>query len=65
MQWLHGARVLSARPIVIREVDFLLGGSVIQNKRMGIVAKLTREVQRPLHRFAIRSANEQWRRKAA
>lgn len=65
MQWLHGARVLSARPIVIREVDFLLGGSVIQNKRMGIVAKLTREVQRPLHRFAIRSANDQWRRKAA
>jgi GR25 family glycosyltransferase involved in LPS biosynthesis len=65
MQWLHGARVLSARPIVIREVDFLLGGSVIQNKRMGIVAKLTREVQRPLHRFAIRSANDHWRRKAA
>jgi GR25 family glycosyltransferase involved in LPS biosynthesis len=65
MQWLHGVRVLSARPIVIREVDFLLGGSVIQNKRMGIVAKLAREVQRPLHRFAIRSANDQWRRKAA
>lgn len=65
MQWIHGARVLSARPIVIRHIDFLFGGSVIQRNDMGLVAKLTREVQRPLHRFAIRSANDQWRRKAA
>jgi GR25 family glycosyltransferase involved in LPS biosynthesis len=65
MQWVHGARVLSARPIVIRHIDFLFGGSVIQNKRMSLVERLSREVQRPLHRFAIRSANDQWRRKAA
>ena len=65
MQWIHGARVLSARPIVIRHIDFLCGGSVVQHKRMAIMEKLAREVQRPLHRFALRSANDQWRRKAA
>jgi len=65
MQWIHGARVLSARPIVVREVDYLLGGSIIQNKRMGYVSKLVHEVRRPLHRIAVRSANVRWRQRAA
>ena len=33
MQWLHGARVLSARPVVVREIDFELGGTVLQRRR--------------------------------
>ena len=65
MQWLHGSRVLSARPVVIREVDLMLGGTVIQNKQMGFVEKAYHELQRPFLRFAVRSANETWRRRAA
>lgn len=65
MQWIHGARVLTTRPIVIREIGGQLGGSVIQNKRMNLVEKVIHEFQRPLHRFSIRSINEQWRRKSA
>lgn len=65
MQWVHGARVLTTRPIVIREVDHLVGGSVIQNKRMGILEKFSHEIQRPLHRLSVQSWNEQWRRKSA
>ena len=34
MQWLHGARVLSARPLVVREIDLELGGTVLQKKKM-------------------------------
>jgi GR25 family glycosyltransferase involved in LPS biosynthesis len=65
MQWLHGARVLAALPIVIREIDYLLGGTVIQVKRGGIVHKGLHEVQRPILRFAVRAANERWRRRRA
>lgn len=62
MQWLHGARVLSARPIVIREVDTELGGTVLQKKTMGLVEKVSHEVRRPFLRRAIRQANAAWRR---
>lgn len=65
MQWIHGARVLTTRPVVIRELGGQLGGSVIQNKRMNLVEKFVHEFQRPLHRFSIRAVNEQWRRKSA
>lgn len=65
MQWLHGARVLTARPIVIREICQQLGGSVIHRSRHGMIHKLMHELQRPLIRLAIRQANEQWRRKSA
>lgn len=65
MQWVHGARVLTTRPIVIREVDDLVGGSVVQNKRMGFLEKFSHEIQRPLHRLTVQSWNEQWRRKSA
>jgi GR25 family glycosyltransferase involved in LPS biosynthesis len=65
MQWVHGARVLTTRPVVIREVGHLLGGSVIQNKKMGFFEKVSHEVQRPLHRLSIQTHNEQWRRKSA
>lgn len=65
MQWLHGARVLAAYPVVIRETDLLLGGSVVQNKRMDLVNKMVHEFHRPLHRLAVRTANELWRNRAA
>jgi len=65
MQWIHGARMLSARPIVIREIDGQLGGSVIHPRRRTLVDRLVHEVQRPLIRLAVRQANERWRRKSA
>jgi len=65
MQWLHGARVLTARPIVIREICQQLGGSVIHRTHHGVIHKIMHELQRPLIRLAIHQANEQWRRKSA
>ena len=65
MQWLHGARMLSARPIVIRELGGELGGSVIHPQRRTIVDRLVHEIQRPFIRLAVHQANEQWRRKSA
>lgn len=65
MQWLHGARVLSARPVVIREVDFALGGTTVQRSRMPLVRKAAHELGRPILRLAVRVANERWRRSRA
>lgn len=62
MQWLHGARVLSARPIVISEIDAELGGTVLQRKKMPLAEKLVHEVRRPFFRHAIRRCNRQWRK---
>lgn len=65
MQWLHGARVLTARPIVVREICGELGGSVIHAPRSGLLDKVTHEFHRPLIRLAVHRANERWRRRAA
>ncbi|MFM7108518.1 MAG: glycosyltransferase family 25 protein [Planctomycetaceae bacterium] len=65
MQWLHGARVLTARPIVVREICGQLGGSVIHARRRGLVHRVVHEFQRPLIRLAVQRANERWRRRAA
>lgn len=65
MQWLHGARMLTVRPIVIREIGSELGGSVIHSQHAGIVHKVVHELQRPLIRLALHRANERWRRRAA
>jgi GR25 family glycosyltransferase involved in LPS biosynthesis len=65
MQWLHTARVLTARPIVVREICQELGGSVIHRPQPGVMEKVFHELQRPLIRLAIRQANDQWRRKSA
>ena len=65
MQWLHGARVLSARPVIIQEVDFAVGGSVIQIKNGGLVHKVVHEVSRPILRLAVRAANDRWRHRRA
>jgi GR25 family glycosyltransferase involved in LPS biosynthesis len=65
MQWLHGARVLSARPVIIREVDYAVGGSVIQLKNGGLMHKVVHEVSRPILRMAVRAANGRWRHRRA
>lgn len=65
MRWLHGVRVLTARPIVIREIGGRLGGSVIHARRQGFVNKFVHELQRPFIRLAMHRANEHWRRRAA
>ena len=65
MRWLHGVRVLTARPIVIREIGADLGGSVIHARRPGLVHKVVHEVRRPFIRLAMHRANERWRRRAA
>lgn len=61
MQWLHGARVLSARPIVICEIDRELGGTVLQKKKKGFIERLHHELYRPLMRSAIVRRNRRWR----
>ena len=64
MQWIHKARVLSARPIVVRELGAACG-STVQQKSAGLITKISHEVQRPLLRLSIRIANDRWRRRAA
>ncbi|MFM8734951.1 MAG: glycosyltransferase family 25 protein [Pirellulales bacterium] len=65
MQWIHGARMRSARPVVIREIDFVIGGSTVQNKRAPLAQKAAHELGRPILRLAVRLANERWRRRGA
>ncbi len=64
MHWIHGARVLSARPIVVCEICNQLGGSVIHAPHEGILDKVVREVQRPLHRLAVSRESAHYRRTA-
>ncbi len=53
MRWLHPVRVLSARPITIREIDLDLGGSVVQGKNKTLPGRLKREILRPLYRVTL------------
>lgn len=62
MQWLHGARVLSARPIAIREIDRELGGTVLQKKKKSALERVEHELRRPLMRSAVARWNRRWRR---
>lgn len=61
MQWLHEARVLSLHPALITEISAALGGTVVQNKHMAVLEKLSHEIRRPLLRAAIARANARWR----
>lgn len=63
MRWLHSVRILSARPIAIREIHPALGGTVIQKKAKPYGEVLSREVKRSLYRLAVRMENS--RRRAA
>lgn len=62
MRWLHSARVLSARPITIREIDFDLGGSVVQSKNKTVPGRLKREILRPYYRVMLYLSNRLRRR---
>lgn len=53
MHWIHGARLLTARPIVVREIGRQLGGSVIHAPHAGFFDKVVRELQRPMLRLAV------------
>ncbi len=53
MRWLHPVRVLSARPITIREIDFNLGGTVVQGKNKTFLDRLGREILRPYYRVTL------------
>ena len=64
-QWLHGARVFAALPVVIREIDFMVGGTAIHVKRGGFAHRMSHELRRPMFRFAVRIANERWRRRSS
>lgn len=57
MRWLHQARVLTVRPVSIREIHRELGGTVIQKKAKPLTEILAREVRRPLYRLAVRLEN--------
>ncbi|ATU90922.1 glycosyltransferase family 25 protein [Phyllobacterium zundukense] len=53
MRWLHPVRILSARPITIREIDFNLGGTVVQDKNKTFLDRLGREILRPYYRVTL------------
>lgn len=57
MRWLSKARVLAAAPICIRQIDHLLGGTVIQHKTKPLGEVLSREVRRAWYRLSVRVAN--------
>ncbi|WP_157020166.1 glycosyltransferase family 25 protein [Mesorhizobium xinjiangense] len=57
MRWLHGVRVLTAKPVCIREIDDALGGTTIQGKSKSVSDILAREVWRPLYRLQVRMRN--------
>lgn len=54
MRWLTKARILAARPTCIQQIDYLLGGTVVQKKAKPLNEVLTREVRRAWYRLAIR-----------
>lgn len=57
MRWLHGLRVLSARPVVTAEISRELGGTLAQSSRRGLCDTIGREIRRPLYRGAVRLGN--------
>lgn len=52
MRWLHGVRVLSSSPVVIREVAAALGGTTVQGKGKSHAETLLREMLRARYRFS-------------
>lgn len=57
MRWLHGVRILSARPLVTAEISRELGGTLVQSGRRGLLGTVKREIQRPLYRSIVRLRN--------
>jgi GR25 family glycosyltransferase involved in LPS biosynthesis len=61
MRWLHPARILSCRPVCVREISAAMGGTLIQKKRKPLGEVLEREIRRPLYRLAVRRRNAKGR----
>lgn len=57
MRWLHGLRILSARPAIISEISHDLGGTIAQSNRGLLRDTLSREVRRPIYRGSVRMRN--------
>ncbi|RCS25525.1 glycosyl transferase [Phyllobacterium salinisoli] len=57
MRWVNNVRILSARPICIREISGALGGTVVQNKSKTLSEIVNREVRRPLYRASVAVRN--------
>ena len=55
MQWLRPVRILAARPVCIRQIDHLLGGTVVQKAGKPLSEVLSREVKRTLYRLSLRT----------
>ncbi len=53
MQWLHRVRMLTARPVTLREIHSAVGGSVVQAKGRPISHVLGREVRRSAYRLSL------------
>jgi GR25 family glycosyltransferase involved in LPS biosynthesis len=56
MRWLAKIRILAARPVSIRQIGHLLGGTVVQKKSKPLSEVLSREVKRAWYRLALRIA---------
>ncbi len=57
MRWLHGVRVLTARPPCIRELSASLGGTTIQKKSKSAREVAAHESGRAYYRLAIRASS--------
>jgi GR25 family glycosyltransferase involved in LPS biosynthesis len=65
MRWLTKARVLAARPTCIRQIDHLLGGTVVQKRAKPLIEVLSRAVRRAHYRLSLRAMSRTKRSSAA
>lgn len=52
----NGIRLLSSRPLCVREISAQMGGTVIQGKQKSLGESVTREVKRAIYRARMRRA---------
>jgi GR25 family glycosyltransferase involved in LPS biosynthesis len=57
MRWLTGVRMLTLRPVVIREIGGVLGGTTVQKKKKPLGEAVLREVKRASYRMSLRLAS--------
>lgn len=57
MRWLTGVRMLTLRPVVIREIGGVLGGTTVQKKRKPLSEVALREFKRASYRMSLRLAS--------
>ena len=53
MTWITGVALLVALPTPIRDVSHETGGTTVQRKRMGLLARLHHEAMRPIYRAQV------------